>query len=181
MIIISYDDEIINHLSFHQFIFCFFNPVDNDTRERYSLFFTFMLVENTFLLYLWSQDCVHRFNLPCEYKIELISLYYVCFFVAILIMIFYYLYCHPSRSIKLFRTNQDLEVNRRRHSYVSRDGQRRVFDERDWATEEQIKRIRDQFSQADALDTVDIKQIGKVKKVFKRKRMVTFHTDSTAH
>jgi len=153
------------------FIFCFFNPIDNDTRERYSLFFTFMLVENTFLLYLWSQDCAHRNNLPCSYKFELISLYYVCFLVGIVIMILYYLYCHPTRKIKFFRTEQDLEVNRRRHSYVSRDQQRRVFDERDWTTEDQIKRIKEHLSQTNSLyDTVDIKQIGKIKTAFRRKR-----------
>jgi hypothetical protein len=93
-------------------------------------------------------------------------------------MVIYYLYCHPSRNIKWLRTADDLEVNRRRHSYVSRDQQRRVFDERDWATEEQIelikKHLTDHLSQREALniDTVDIKRIGQVKKVFRRRRIV---------
>lgn len=154
------------------FVFCYFNPVDNDTRQRYTLFFTFMFIENSFLLYFWYQDCSVNFSLPCDYKVTLISSYYIMFFVGIIVMIFYYLLCHPSRKIRIFRTEEDLRINERRHSYVSRDQQRRVFDEKDWATETEIERLKEELSQNDALDTVDIKEIGLYKKVIRRKRKV---------
>lgn len=174
----SFEEACYDALVAIMFVFCYFNPIDNDTRYRYAIFFTVMLLENSFLLFFWYQDCATRSNLPCLYKNELVSSYYICFLFGVVICIVYYLYCHPSRSIKFFRTEDDLDFNRRRHSYVSRDQQRRVFDESDWATEEQIielkRRLTDQLNQTDVLDSAvrvqDIKYIGKVRRSFRRRR-----------
>lgn len=169
----AFEEILYDALVAIMFVFCYFNPIDNDTRSRYTIFFTVMLVENSILLYFWMQDCLHNFNLPCTYKYELFALYYICFLIGIVIMILYYLYCHPSRNIKFFRTQTE---SKRRHSYVSRDQQRRIFDEHDWATEDQIdelkKRLTDQLSQIEALDSADIQHVGKLKKVFRRKKIV---------
>lgn len=180
----SFEEACYDALVAIMFVFCYFNPIDTITRYRYAIFYTVMLLENSFLLFFWYQDCAIRSNLPCAYKIELVSLYYICFFVGILTMIIYYLYCHPSRSIKFFRTESNLDYNRRRHSYVSRDQQRRVFDESDWATEEQIteikRRLADRLKLADTPDSVnmhDIKYIGRVKKVFSRRQTMERPTE----
>ena len=160
------------------FIFAFFNPIDNDTRLRYTIFFTVMLLENSCLLYFWYRDCTVHFNLPCNFQVELISSYYIFFSIGIIIMVLYYLYFHPLRNIKFFRTEEDLKINKRRHSYVSRDTQRRIFSEVDWATEEQIEQIKkhliDQLSHEEALivDSKDIEHIGKIKKVLKRRKRI---------
>lgn len=80
------------------FIFCYFNPVDNPTRNRYSIYYCFMFVENTLLMMLWYAKA----DSNLWYLYPAIVGHYLSFFVGLVFMVVYYLLLHPSGGIKIF-------------------------------------------------------------------------------
>lgn len=81
------------------FIFCYFNPVDNPTRYRYTIYYSFMFVENTLLMVLWYLKA----DPSVWYLYPAIFGHYLSFFTGLLFMVAYYLLLHPSGKIKVFR------------------------------------------------------------------------------
>lgn len=83
------------------FIFCYFNPIDNNTRYRYLTFYSFMFIENSALLAFWFKNVDYELWIK---EIVVVS-HYACFFMAILIMLIYYRWFHPTGGIRIFRSN----------------------------------------------------------------------------
>lgn len=83
------------------FIFCYFNPIDNDTRYRYLTFYAFMFIENSALLAFWFK----HINYELWIKEIVVVSHYTCFFLAIIIMLIYYKWFHPTGGISIFRSD----------------------------------------------------------------------------
>ena len=64
------------------YIFCYFNPVDSPTRYRYTFFYSFIFLENSFLLLFWWLRAGDLW-----YRSAAISVHYVAFFVGIVFMV----------------------------------------------------------------------------------------------
>ena len=67
------------------FIFCYFNPVDTPTRFRYVIYYSFMFLENTTFMFLWSRHV----NYEMWVKEVAIYAHYTCFTLGILTMVSY--------------------------------------------------------------------------------------------
>ena len=97
------------------FIFCYFNPIDTPTRYRYILFYTFMLIENSTFMYLWTRSS----NYEPWIKNMAVQAHYSCFCLGIILMLIYYKFFHPTGGIKLRKSHsldvchQQVEDNRR--------------------------------------------------------------------
>ncbi|RWS31505.1 XK-related protein 4-like protein, partial [Leptotrombidium deliense] len=111
------------------FIFCYFNPVDNPTRYRYTLFYTFMLLENTLLMCLWYINSVSLW-----YRLPAMIGHYLSFMTGIMFMIAYYLLLHPSGEIRIFRNSEDYKGEEARQEYARRGGYKREIHNGLWTT-----------------------------------------------
>lgn len=79
------------------FIFCYFNPVDTPTRYRYMIFYTFMFIENSTFMYLWTKAS----NYELWIKQTALYAHYTCFSLGIILMLIYYRLYHPTGGIRL--------------------------------------------------------------------------------
>ncbi|XP_067135152.1 XK-related protein 6-like [Centruroides vittatus] len=81
------------------FIFCYYNPIDSQTRYRYVIYFIVTFIENTTIIILWYYyiDPLPWFYL---YVMVIIGL---SFFIGIFFMILYYLTLHPTGKISIWR------------------------------------------------------------------------------
>jgi hypothetical protein len=152
------EEIIYNALVAIMFIFCYFNPIDNDTRYRYTFFYTFMLIENSVLLFLWY----NHVNTTIRYKTAYVFAYYSLFTLGALAMIYYYLCHHPTRGIHIFRDTIDREYSK--NESIKRESQRRNFNPRDWATEKELTQLLKLIEQRNGVDEVEFRRIGKVKR-----------------
>ena len=65
------------------FIFCYFNPVDGQSRKRYIFYYTVMFIENLIILLLWYNVCD-----PSKwYRLPAFLLYFFNFFISLIFMV----------------------------------------------------------------------------------------------
>lgn len=156
-----FEEIIYNALLAIMFIFCYFNPIDNDTRYRYALFYAVMLCENTALLIAWYTSS-QAFNSPLIF----IAAYYLLFALGITTMIYYYLVHHPSRAVRIIRDEVDALHDEVRCGTITREAQRKNFNPRDWATEQELQAIRHLIESQNDVNEEEFKRIGIVKRRF---------------
>lgn len=77
-------------------IFCFFNMKDGHTRYRALAFYSVIFIENTIMLTLWYGEQESKEEI---YAIPALGFVWGGFFVGILVMILYYISCHPTDDI----------------------------------------------------------------------------------
>lgn len=65
------------------FIFCYFNPIDSDTRYRYLGFYSFMFCENSILMFIWFNYAPQKF----WFKEIVIYSHYATFFLGLILMV----------------------------------------------------------------------------------------------
>jgi hypothetical protein len=100
----SFCDNKIEELGYNavlsvMFIFCYFNPVDSPTRYRYMIFYAFMLLENSILMFMFYSA---RSFKPLFARLVVFT-HYIAFFTGLCVMVVYYLYFHPTGAIRVWR------------------------------------------------------------------------------
>ncbi|XP_076317321.1 XK-related protein 6-like [Tachypleus tridentatus] len=85
-----------------QFIFCYFNPVDRPTRYRYTIYYFVAFVENTTLMFIWYAHS----DPEVWYRVAALYLQFTSFPVGIMFMLIYYLKCHPTGRIEVWRSKE---------------------------------------------------------------------------
>ncbi|XP_046919452.2 XK-related protein 6 [Dermatophagoides farinae] len=89
------------------FIFCYFNPVDGQSRKRYIFYYTVMFIENLIILLLWYNVCD-----PSKwYRLPAFLLYFFNFFISLIFMTIYYLKLHPTQNIKIFHDSTTTNID----------------------------------------------------------------------
>ena len=81
-------------------------------------------------------------------------------------MIYYYLCHHPTRGIKIFRDKVDFGEPLINYEAITRESQRRNFNPRDWATEQELELLLNMIEQRNGVDESELKRIGRVKRRF---------------
>ncbi|RWS13575.1 XK-related protein 4-like protein [Dinothrombium tinctorium] len=113
------------------FIFCYFNPIDNPTRYRYAAFYTFMFLENTFLMCFWYLNVEPYL----WYRLPAMIGHFLSFFTGIMFMVAYYLLLHPTGEIKFFRNPEDDKCEEARQQDARKGGYKRQIQNGLWTTQ----------------------------------------------
>ncbi|XP_013777293.1 XK-related protein 4-like [Limulus polyphemus] len=98
----KYEEYMYDAVLGVQFIFCYFNPVDRPTRYRYAIYYFITFVENTTLMFIWYAHS----DPEIWYRVVALCLHFTSFPVGIMFMLIYYLRCHPTRSIEIWRSKE---------------------------------------------------------------------------
>ncbi|XP_076333882.1 XK-related protein 6-like isoform X3 [Tachypleus tridentatus] len=116
----KYEEYLYDAVLGVQFIFCYFNPVDSPTRSRITIYYILVFIENTILMFIWyynsSPDlwyhvvamCFQFISFPigivfmveCKKKTSIMTT------ISFLCVLIYYLMCHPTGNIEVWRTNK---------------------------------------------------------------------------